>query len=65
MGSIDSDAHVIECERTFEYMDPESEHLKPMVVVQKSGEAELDLEGRAQKEYWVIDGKLQPKEGKY
>ena len=63
MGSIDSDAHVIEGERTFEYMDPESEHLKPMVVVQKSGEAELDLEGRAQKEYWVIDGKLQPKEG--
>ena len=63
MGSIDSDAHVIECEATFDYMDPEFEHLKPMVVVRKSNIAELDLEGRAQTEYWVIDGKLQPKEG--
>lgn len=63
MGSIDADAHVIECEKTFEYMDPEFEHLKPMVVVRKSNVAEMDLEGRAQTEYWVIDGKLQPKEG--
>ena len=63
MGSIDSDAHVIECEATFNYMDPEFEHLKPMVVVQKSGISETDLEGRTQKEYWIIDGKLQPKEG--
>ena len=63
MGSIDADAHVIECETTFEYMDPEFEHLKPMVVVRKSNVAEMDLEGRAQTEYWVIDGKLQPKEG--
>ncbi len=48
MGSIDSDAHVIECETTFEYMDPEFEHLKPMVVVRKSNIAEMDLEIRGQ-----------------
>lgn len=41
MGSIDSDAHVIECEATFNYMDPEYESLRPMVVVQKSGDAEI------------------------
>lgn len=63
MGSIDSDAHVVECEATFEYMDAEYEHLKPMVVVQGSGNAKLDNEGFEQREYWVIDGRLQPKAG--
>jgi hypothetical protein len=41
VGSIDSDANVIECEATFNYMDPEYESLRSMVVVQKSGAAEI------------------------
>ncbi len=63
MGSIDADAHVVECETTFDFIDPDYEHLRPMVVMRKAGTAEMDLEGRAQREYWVIDGRLQPKEG--
>lgn len=64
MGAIDSDAHVVECEKTFEYIDPEFYDLKPRVMVQKSTDTiELDNEGKAQKEYWVIDGRIQPKEG--
>ncbi len=65
MGAIDADAHVIECEKTFEYIDPEYHDYKPRVMVQKSENVvELDNEGvAAQKEYWVIDGRLQPKEG--
>ena len=32
MGSIDADAHVIECERTFDFLDPEFEKYRPLVV---------------------------------
>lgn len=64
MGAIDSDAHVVECEKTFEYIDPEFHDVKPRVMVQKSEDVhELSLEGLAQKEFWVIDGRIQPKEG--
>jgi predicted TIM-barrel fold metal-dependent hydrolase len=64
MGAIDADAHVVECERTFEYLDPEFMDYKPRIMVQKTSDVQvLDNEGRAQKEFWVIDGRLQPKEG--
>jgi len=65
MGAIDADAHVVECEKTFEYIEPEYRDLKPRVMVQKTEDViELDNEGvAAQREYWVIDGRLQPKEG--
>ncbi|MBT5075498.1 MAG: amidohydrolase family protein [Rhodospirillales bacterium] len=65
MGAIDSDAHVVECERTFDYMDPEYEHLKPQVILHKNEDAgQLDNEGKhIQKEFWAIDGRIQPKEG--
>lgn len=65
MGAIDSDAHVVECEKTFEYIDPEYHDYKPRVMVQKTSDVlVMDNEGRnAQKEFWVIDGRIQPKEG--
>lgn len=65
MGAIDSDAHVVECEKTFDYIDPEYHDQKPRVMVQKDdGVAVMDNEGtHAQKEFWVIDGRIQPKEG--
>jgi predicted TIM-barrel fold metal-dependent hydrolase len=65
MGAIDADAHVVECEKTFEYIEPEYKDLKPRVMVQKTDDViEMDNDGvAAQREYWVIDGRLQPKEG--
>jgi predicted TIM-barrel fold metal-dependent hydrolase len=64
MGAIDADAHVVECEQTFEYLPNEYKDYKPRVMVQKTSDVQvLDNEGFAQKEFWVIDGRLQPKEG--
>lgn len=64
MGAIDADAHVIECEATFQHIDPEFKKYMPFVTVQKQSDVEvLDNQGRAQKEFWVIDGRLQPMEG--
>ncbi|MDX1483524.1 MAG: amidohydrolase family protein [Alphaproteobacteria bacterium] len=63
MGAMDADAHVVECEATFEYLDPEFHDYKPRVMVQKTDDVvALDNEGLAMREYWVIDGRLQPKE---
>jgi len=62
MGSIDADAHVIETMTTFDYIDPEYRHLRPRVVRQIEGEHARSNEGGLQKEYWIIDGRLQPKE---
>lgn len=65
MSTIDADAHVIECEATFEHMDPQLRKYRPRVMVQKSyDDAVLDNEGKnIQKEFWAIDGRLHPKEG--
>jgi predicted TIM-barrel fold metal-dependent hydrolase len=64
MKTIDADAHVVECEATFDYIDKEYREYKPRVVVQKSDDVKvLNNEGGEQKEFWVIDGRLQPKEG--
>lgn len=64
MGAIDADAHVVECDRTFEYVEPEFIKYKPRVLAEKSPSAGLkDNAGtNIQNEYWVIDGRLQPKE---
>ncbi len=63
MGAIDADAHVIETMATFDYIDPQYRHLKPRIVRQVEGEHVRSNEGSTQKEFWVIDGRLQPKEG--
>jgi predicted TIM-barrel fold metal-dependent hydrolase len=62
MGAIDSDAHVIETMATFDYIDPEYRHLCPRIVRQVEGEHARSNEGGAQKEFWILDGRLQPKE---
>jgi predicted TIM-barrel fold metal-dependent hydrolase len=62
MGSIDADAHVIETMATFDYIEPEYRHLRPKIVRQIEGEHARSNEGGLQKEYWIIDGRLQPKE---
>jgi predicted TIM-barrel fold metal-dependent hydrolase len=63
MGAIDADAHVIECEATFEHIDPAFRRYKPWITTQRTADvAILGNEGRAQKEFWVIDGRMQPME---
>jgi predicted TIM-barrel fold metal-dependent hydrolase len=63
MGAIDADAHVIETMATFDYIEPPYKHLKPRIVRQVEGEHVKSNDGGKQKEFWVIDGRLQPKEG--
>ena len=62
MGSIDADAHVVECERTFDFLDPEFEKYRPRVVTTKKGGVESSV-GVVQREFWYLDNRMQPKEG--
>ena len=62
MGSIDADAHVVECERTFDFLDPEFENYRPRVVTTKEGGVESSV-GVVQREFWYLDNRMQPKEG--
>ena len=50
MGIIDADAHVIEIDQTWEYMDPSERQYKP-------GTAYQTLESGEVMKYWVIDGR--------
>jgi hypothetical protein len=48
MAVIDADAHVVETERTWEYMEEAESPFKPEVVVAKAG---------GDREYWLIEGR--------
>ena len=52
MSVIDADAHVVETERTWEYMEEAESPFKPEVVVPKAG---------GDREYWLIEGRLSPR----
>jgi uncharacterized protein len=52
MAVIDSDAHVIETDRTWEFMDESEQQFKPPVVVDATNPARA---------FWVIDGRLRPR----
>ena len=43
MSAIDADAHVVECEGTFDFIDPEFHDLKPRVMVQQTGDVVGEL----------------------
>ena len=63
MGAIDADAHVIECEATFDYIDDGHRDLKPRVMVEKDTDGlKQGNAGNLQKEYWVLDGRIHTKE---
>ena len=51
---IDADAHVVETERTWEYMRGKEQAFKPVTVVAKDGTSP----GR---EYWLIGNRAFPK----
>lgn len=64
MGAIDADAHVIECERTFEFLEPEFEKYRPLVVATRSAaETVASQAGIAQRAFWLLDNRMLPKEG--
>jgi predicted TIM-barrel fold metal-dependent hydrolase len=48
---IDSDAHVVECARTWEFMDPSEQRYRP-IPLETREEAGIRLQ------FWVIDGKV-------
>ena len=49
MPTIDADTHVIETERTWDFMDPADQKYRPVIVTPRGEDA---------KEYWMVDGKL-------
>ena len=54
MATIDADAHVLETERTWDYMETSEREFRPVVV-------SVGGAGDVAEEYWWIDGRLQPK----
>ena len=55
MTVIDSDAHIVECDETWSYLDPSDWEYRPVRV------AETDANGEP-KEYWLIDGNVFPED---
>jgi predicted TIM-barrel fold metal-dependent hydrolase len=55
MPTIDADAHVLETEQTWEYMDGADKKFRPKIV----GSTEAD----STDEYWLVDGTLRLKSG--
>jgi len=64
MAVIDADAHVVEWERTWEYMGEGERGLAPRVMIFKEQE-ERKRKGRrfAPSEYWMIGGRVFAKDG--
>ena len=52
MAVIDADAHVIECDATWSYMDESARPLTPRVVVEA---------GDPTRSFWIVDGRLRPR----
>jgi hypothetical protein len=55
MPTIDADAHVLETERTWEYMDRSEADYRPRIV-------RTDTRDRSQNEWWMVDGRLWQKQ---
>lgn len=50
MMTIDADAHVIECERTWDYMEGADRQHRPVLVREAAGDGSV-------RQYWVIEGR--------
>lgn len=62
MKTIDADAHVLEIPYSWEFMEEADKAFTPMVVTYAAGQQKFGAQGNLQKEFWVIDGRIQPKE---
>ena len=60
MAVIDADAHVVEWERTWEYMDESERVFAPRVMVFKD---QAQRPSRRAGEYWMIGGRVFAKDG--
>ena len=50
LRTIDADAHVVETERTWDYMDPSDSRYRPILMAPTTGDSK--------REFWVIEGKV-------
>ena len=62
MTTIDSDAHVLETTRTWDFLAEHEARYRPMIVAQIEGGQDTGLQGNAISQYWVVDGRLHDKE---
>ncbi len=62
MTTIDADAHVIESDLTWQYMDESEQKFIPMVLEQMAGEERKSNRGAAQRQYFMFNSQVQPKD---
>jgi predicted TIM-barrel fold metal-dependent hydrolase len=62
MATIDADAHVVESEHTWDYMDPAERKYRPVLVTPNGAREERPvrsiLDTGTARSYWLIDGKI-------
>ena len=62
MATIDADAHVVESEHTWDYMDPAERKYRPVLVTPNGAREERPvrsiLDTGSARSYWLIDGKI-------
>jgi predicted TIM-barrel fold metal-dependent hydrolase len=58
MPIIDSDAHVVESDHTWDYMDESEQAFRPRTVIPRDPPPPGTRGGR---EFWIIDGRLEPR----
>lgn len=58
MPTVDSDAHVIESMTTWSYLREGEERFLPILTEQTAGYKIHNAEGREQREFWVINGRV-------
>jgi uncharacterized protein len=62
MPTIDSDAHVIESERTWSYLAESERRFAPLVLLQQQGQFAQTNRGNVAKEFFMFDVQVQPKD---
>ena len=58
---VDSDAHVLETERTWDFLEPSEEKFRPILFQKVPGSGATSVFTQfagADQDYWVIDGKI-------
>ena len=62
MPTIDSDAHVIENEVTWQYLADNERHYTPMITRRFAGQEIRNVEGKLQEEFWIINQRVHNKD---